>query len=148
MPRHAQEQDVVDALAAKATLLLDNSSDKYDGIRDFDDSIADPDERRYDSIKRGREKAKATSPWQVGHIVWADLHGDGKPPVQVLVRSLRIEWSDHSCEYVNHVEGYPMRVDGKFSRRSRRVWRGDITRGYEKARALGLLPKDAVDADG
>lgn len=133
------DQSFVDELAAKATLLLDNDSSDYDGFG-YDYNGND----RYEQLRFARERAAATSPWKPGHIVYADLHGDDAPPVKVLVLRLHLEWSDRADEFVNHIMGFPMRSNGKgFTRLRRRVFRGDITRGYEKARNLGLLPAEA-----
>jgi hypothetical protein len=124
MPRKAKDQEWVDALAATGTMLADDDNSDFDGD---DIGIA------------GRRKAVETSPWQKGSIVYADLKGYDEPPQLVLVYAVRIEWSERLYSWVNHAEGFVQRKDGKFGRVPRKVHRGDITRGYEKARARGLI---------
>lgn len=91
MARRARPQEEIDALAASATLLLDDDHANYDG--------------------GSYRSAKATSPYQRGHIVYALIDVQ---PVLVLVDSLSIKLS-HNYEYVNHLIGYVQRKDGKFS---------------------------------
>ncbi len=120
----------LESLAQNATVLLDDDSSGYDGYSDY-------------------RTAKATSPWQKGTIVFADLDGLDNPPRRVLVHGVKLDRPTtglYAYEYVNHAYGFVEKKDGSgWARMYRHITRGDITRGYEKARKLGLVPT-AVEA--
>lgn len=132
MPRPV-DKATIDALAANARLLLNNDHANYDGVVYKND---------FDARMEARKRARESSPFQPGLIVYADIKGFDEPPQRVLVWRIEIEWSDRICEYVDHIVGFIEKKDGTWGVMPRHVKRGEITRGYEKARKLGLIPED------
>jgi hypothetical protein len=121
MANFISEEDLA-SLVASAVPLLDDDHSGFNGYGDY-------------------KLALKTSPYQPGHIIYVDVDGFDKPPRRALVRSIKLE--RYNFEWVNHVWGVIEKKDGSgFARMNRHIKRGYVTRGYQKARALGLLPPD------